>query len=114
MKISEYDILNKELSLKEMPYSIPDGYFDGTKTRLKMIPKEHTAPARRTTIKSFLLYTATAAAIAFLLTAGGFFFGRITETETRHIVAKVNTMTNEDIIEYLIYTDTELEDLEQY
>ena len=117
------DIL-QDKSLKQQPYSVPEGYFDELKSSLKMIP----ARSRR---KMFHPWTWTAAAVVtILIAAGSFFLGRYTDrldlTEEDYIVFSddLNTvyqeisgqyastdLTEEDIIEYLIYTGVEVEEL---
>ncbi len=111
-----------------MPYSTPEGYFEGLKAGLKMIPtRERSTPWRR--------YAGIAAAAAILLTAGGFIAGRLsgrTEfSEEDYIVfsddmtnaiyqesyseqyAETQQLTEDDLIEYLIYTGVEIEEIEE-
>ena len=122
------DIL-QDKSLKQQSYSVPEGYFDELKSRLKMIP----AHSRR---KMFHPWTWTAAAVVtILIAAGSFFLGRYTDrldlTEEDYIVysgemtdviydegteqyADASAMTEDEIIEYLIHAGVEAEELEEY
>ena len=87
----------------KLPFSTPDGYFDQMKTRLKAIPKEEISQIKDRPVKRFVLFSAIAAALALLLTAGGFFLGRISEERSWEILASGDSITDEDIVEYLIY-----------
>ena len=111
-----------------MPYSTPEGYFEGLKAGLKMIPaREKTVPWKR--------YAGIAAAAVLLLTAGGFIVGRLSGraefSEEDYIVfsdemtnavyqesytdqyATAQELTEDDLIEYLIYTGVEIEEIEE-
>lgn len=98
----------------KLPFSIPEGYFEKMKTRLKAIPQQEIAQIVERPVKRFVLFSAIAAAIALLLTAGGFFLGRMSEESSWEILASGDSITEEDIIEYLIYTGAEIEDIELY
>lgn len=121
------DVL-QDNNLRQMPYSTPEGYFEGLKAGLKMIPaREKTAPWKR--------YAGIAAAAALLLTAGGFIAGRLSGraefSEEDYIVfsdemtnavyqesytdqyATAQELTEDDLIEYLIYTGVEIEEIEE-
>ena len=98
----------------KLPFSTPDGYFDQMKTRLKAIPKEEISQIKDRPVKRFVLFSAIAAALALLLTAGGFFLGRISEERSWEILASGDSVTDEDIVEYLIYIGAEIEDIELY
>lgn len=105
------DIL-QEKSIKKMPCDIPEGYFDGLKAGLKMIPEQDRY--RRRSLQQWTV----AAAIAAVIAAGTFLLGRHTKgqefTEEDYIVYADDSMTDEDIIEYLISTGIEVEELEDY
>lgn len=98
----------------KLPFSTPEGYFDQVKTRLKAIPQQESIQIKERPVKRFVLLSAIAAAVALLLTAGGFFLGRISEDKSWEMLASGDTITDEDIIEYLIYIGAELEDIEEY
>ncbi len=67
------------MSKNTSPYSVPEGYFEGLKSRLERIPAEHPLPRERrfpilwTRIRP---YVAMAACLALLLAAGAFFLDR--------------------------------------
>ena len=122
MKNQDKDILRDHIHLKEMPFSTPDGYFDGLKQKV-------TSCHSSTIWNKFTPYVALAAMFALLVAAGSFFLGHASEdcyTEEDYIVFSDN-MTNiifneyeqqyaevineDDIIEYLIYTGIDIEDL---
>ena len=116
-----------------MPYSTPDGYFEGLKAGLKMIPAREESGSR--VLRKVVRYTAIAASVALLFTAGRFIFGKLADadefTEEDYIVfsdemtnaiyqesyteqyASTRKLTEEDLIEYLIYIGVEIEELEQ-
>ena len=130
MKSFGNDILDSEKSLKGMPYGVPAGYFDGMRRNLKEISS---APASQNNaaVRS-AYYVAVAAMFALLLAAGGFFIGGTSEkefTEEDYIVFSdqmtstifydgneqyAEAVSDDDIIEYLIYTGMEIEDMESY
>lgn len=128
------DILQND-SLKKMPYGVPDGYFENLKTELKMIPAQESV--KTGILRRFVRYTAIAASVALLLMAGRFLTDRIAGTEdfteedyivfsydmtstlyqeeyATDQIASAQKITEEDIIEYLIYTGVEPEELEEY
>lgn len=98
----------------KLPFSTPEGYFDQVKTRLKAIPQQESIQIKERPVKRFVLLSAIAAAVALLLTAGGFFLGRLSEERSWEMLASGDTITDDDIIEYLIYIGAELEDIEEY
>jgi hypothetical protein len=107
--------------LKSTPFNVPDGYFENLKTELKMIPKQQEKPAKVVRWKPFVRFASIAAVVAALITAGAFFLDKggndtgftVIEGETDYF-ADLESLTEEDIIEYLISTGVELEDIEQY
>ena len=113
MKTKERDILQNP-SLKEMPFTTPDGYFAQLKTRASV-------PAGREELpmwKKASPYIAIAASLVFIIAAAGFFFEKEelqkkTQKES-YVLAEAGSMTEDDIIEYLISTGVEVEELEQY
>ena len=117
---NERNILDSP-ELKSTPFTVPEGYFEGLKTGLKMIPKMQQKPAKVVRWKPFLRIASIAAVIAALITAGAFFLDKggndtgftVIEGETDYF-ADLQSLTEEDIIEYLISTGVELEDIEQY
>lgn len=134
MKDFEKDIMKEIPKLQQIPYDIPEGYFSDLKKNLKSIPERENA-VRSLTWRKVMTYAAIAAASALLIVAGGFYLSGIGQedyfTEEDYIVfseqmtstiyyesssqyADTKTMTQDDIVEYLIETGTEIEELEQY
>ena len=117
---NEKHILKDNTELKSMPFTVPEGYFEGLKAELKTIPKQ-AKPARVVKWKPFVRFASIAAVIAALITAGAFFLGKDGEDagftviqEDAGYYADLQSLTEDDIIEYLISTGVELEDIEPY
>jgi hypothetical protein len=110
MKTTEKDILQNKL-LRQTTYNVPEGYFSALEQRLKAIPEQKSE--RLTLRKRFAPYAAIAAMFAMIMAAGGFFVGK-SWTEGNITEQYADVITEDDIIEYLIYTDVEIEELEQY
>lgn len=110
MKTEEKDILQNR-QLKQMTYAVPEGYFSSLEQKLKAIPeqKEETPTLR----KRLAPYAAMAAMFAMIMAAGGFFVGK-SWTDGRTSEQYADAVTEDDIIEYLIYTDVDIEELEQF
>ncbi len=129
MKGKETDILNS-LNLKKMPYSVPEGYFDGFKAEVKK------GAAPRITIWNRLApYAGLAASFAaifmigmavfdrpdksglsqedYLLFAEGINLSVICSMEEESQLAEA-AVNEEEIIEYLIYSGITAEEIEQY
>lgn len=122
MKDSERNIMYDD-SLRKCPYSVPEGYFDSLKERAM----KYAQPAPVFQFKR-VLYTAVSMAAMFILmvTAGTFLLEKTTPTEDLthedYIVFSDGyidlelyddglseqyadaSISNEDIVEYLIYT----------
>ena len=125
---TEKDILKDNPRLKEMPFSTPESYFEELKSQMRVCsrPKVGNRPA----LRRFAHQIALAAAFALLLAVGSLFLAKDQEmnfSEEDYIVFSdelTNTIlygsddlyadlaTEDDIIEYLINTDINLE--EQY
>lgn len=122
--------LLQDNSLKKMPYSTPEGYFDSLKAGLKTIPQRQVKK-----VVFWKRYVSIAAAVALLLAAGGIIYEAIHRqdsfTEEDYIVfsddltntlfqeyadqyAEAQHLTEDDIIEYLIYSGIGVEEIEQY
>lgn len=125
----ENDILKDCVELRQMPYSVPEGYFESFKA-------EAVRPvARRVNFwNRFAPYAAMAAVFVFLVTAGTFLLERSTPqyqmTEEDYMMFSDNIMTTiayemeygyqlaeaeiseEDIINYLIYSGVTPEHIE--
>ena len=122
MKDSERNIMYDD-SLRKCPYSVPEGYFDSLKERAM----KYAQPAPVFQFKR-VLYTAVSMAAMFILmvTAGTFFLKGVTSaedlTQDDYMVFTDGyidlelyddglseqyadaSISNEDIVEYLIYT----------
>ena len=125
----ENDILKDCRELKEMPFAVPEGYFETFKTEAKkpMVRK-------LTFMDRIAPYAAIAAMFIFLVTVGTLFLDNTTTeyemTEEDYILFSDNMMNSlayemeymsqaadteiseEDIINYLIYTGVSAEHIE--
>lgn len=110
------DILNNK-SLKATPHKVPEGYFEGLQKSLK---KHAQAPEKAFTWKRLTPYVSMAAMFASIFALGTFFLDKGTVPATENEVTVITeeyypqyaeVMTEDDIIEYLIYSDIELEEL---
>lgn len=116
------DMLNNFSSvLRDMPYSVPEGYFDGLKKELAAIASDRRT--ERDPAGKIWSYVSIAAALFILVTAGTFILERRIGSEGMtyedyvvysdmfidheydeddlHIIE--NEVRDEDIVEYLIY-----------
>lgn len=126
MKEIERDILAENRELRKQPYSVPEGYFDTFKSRIRPYEKQQLTLAAR-----LAPYVSIAAVFVFLVTAGTLFLKKSTPydsfTQEDFLVfstAMANTeyyemdqiadagIADEDIIEYLIYCGISAEELE--
>ena len=129
MKTFDKDILKELPQLKQMPYEVPEGYFEAFKG--KATAKSH--PSTGILVK-IVPYLATAAAFLFLVTAGTFLLERVTPeqefSQEDYLVFSdniVNTIAmqmeygdqiaeaeidDEDIINYLIDNGITAEEVE--
>lgn len=125
------DILKDRRELKQMPFSVPEGYFDEMRDKVKMTARP--AEMERHTYKGTILKISVAAILAAVVTIGLMMFQK-TEvedpfTEEDYIVfsdcmtstiyevdidmyADAYAMTEDDILEYLIYSDYTIEEIE--
>jgi hypothetical protein len=127
----ERDILKDSADkLKKMPYDVPKGYFNMLGNNLEKIA----APQKKSAYKKFIPYAALAASFLLLVTIGTFFLKSVTPSDTLTdedlvVFARIipttdpmaiyysqetesESLTEDDIIEYLIYNDFPLESLE--
>lgn len=127
----ERDILKDSADkLKKMPYDVPEGYFTLLGNNLEKIA----APPKKSAYKKFIPYAALAASFLLLVTIGTFFLKSVTPSDTLTdedivVFARIipttdpmaiyysqetesESLTEDDIIEYLIYNDFPLESLE--
>ena len=131
---TEKDILKSAPELKNLPYSIPDGYFDRLKAEAVNNVRE-SEERQRPFIARLAPYAAVAAAFVFLVTAGTFLLERTTRAtqsemdefyfysnmipvtdpyavETIKVDYENDNLEDEDIIEYLIYSGVTAEVIE--
>ena len=131
---TEKDILKSAPELKNLPYSIPDGYFDRLKAEVMADVRER-EERQRPFIARLAPYVAVAAAFAFLVTAGTFILEKTTRStqsemdefyfysnmipvtdpyavETIQVDYEEDILEDEDIIEYLIYSGVTAEVIE--
>lgn len=120
------DILNNK-SFKDIHCSTPEGYFPSLQQRLKDIPTPSEAPG---TWKKVAPHLALAAMFAAIVTVGTILLSRTAAedelTEEDYLVFSedamntifyddgdlyAETITEDDVIEYLIHTGTEIEEL---
>ncbi len=125
----ENDILKDRLELKQMPYTVPEGYFESFKEQAaKPMVRKIDFRAR------IAPYAAMAAVFIFMVTAGTFFLEKSVPeyqmTEEDYVMFSDNFMnaiayemeygsalaeaelSEEDIINYLIYTGVTAEQIE--
>jgi hypothetical protein len=86
-----------------------------------MIPKQQEKPTKVIRWTPFVRFASIAAVVAALITAGAFFLDKgsddtefIVVQEDTDYFADLQSLTEDDIIEYLISTGVELEDIEPY
>ena len=129
MKTTVKDILKENTQLKQMPFSTPEGYFESLKQNLK--DKGHDSRGIGTV--AIWSRISVAAAIAILVTAGAILMSSPSTanefTEEDYLVfsddistdviysastlyAYTEEISDEDIIEYLIDSDWETDDIE--
>lgn len=129
MKTTVKDILKENTQLKQMPFSTPEGYFESLKQNLK--DKGH--DSRGIGTAPIWSRISVAAAIAILVTAGAILMSSPSTanefTEEDYLVfsddistdviysastlyAYTEEISDEDIIEYLIDSDWETDDIE--
>ena len=124
---TEKDILKDNPHLKGVPFSTPEGYFDELKSQMKVCSMPEVV--HRPAFRRFSPQIALVAAFALLLAAGAFFLERKTETdfsEEDYIVFSdditdtiiygsddlyVDVATEDDITEYLVYSDIDIDEL---
>ena len=133
MKNPEKDILKDTHGIKQVPFSVPENYFGELKADLRKIP-QHTEHAVSTRIK-WGRAVAIAASFALLIAAGRLLTERnayenifteedflvyseeldiIIDEEYSNLYATAHSMTDEDIIEYLLAIGIEAEEVESF
>lgn len=127
MKTANKDILKENLKLKDMPFSVPEGYFDSFK---REVCKQQTPSFW----KRFVPYASVAASFLLIVSAGTFILEKTVSkdlmSQEDYIVFSDNMMNtisyemdsdyklaeaeinDEDIINYLIYSGISAEEIE--
>lgn len=129
MESLKKDILASEPKLKNMPYNVPEGYYETFKAQINPYKEKEISLVVR-----LMPYAAMAAVFVFLVTVGTFFLQRtspideftqedflvfssgISNTEYYESMDHIADagLADEDIIEYLIYSGISAEELELY
>ena len=127
MRNSDKDILQSNRELKGNPFRLPEGYIDSLKSELKTIPKQK--EEKRPVFQILLPYISLAAAFAMIVAIGGLLLEKtatedftdydyilFSEDMTNTVIDMsedqyADALTDEDIIEYLIYSGVEIEEL---
>ena len=129
MKDFRHDIL-KDPSLKECPFTTPEGYFDDLKKRAVRYSQPVQTPVHQSR-KIIMSLTSVAAAFIIMIAAGAFFLSRNSQDDmftqedflvfssdiTDDLLFDTYAETDileDDIIEYLIYSGESREDIESY
>lgn len=141
MSNDERDILTGHEGLKKMPFRVPDGYFDGLEAKIHARIAEETAPAKRRPLRVRIFRSPaylSAAAVLAIIVAGGLLMLRggmqeddwseeqyalyrdvdiipVTEPESIWLSSyeeTSDTLSTEDIIDYLVYIGIEPEEFD--
>ena len=129
MKDFRHDIL-KDPSLKECPFTTPEGYFDDLKKMAVRYSQPVQTPVQQSR-KIIMSLTSVAAAFIIMIAAGAFFLSRNSQDDmftqedflvfssdiTDDLIFETYAETDileDDIIEYLIYSGESREDIESY
>ena len=106
MKREEQDIL-QNTQLKNSPFSVPENYISSLNKSLSEIPKK----SKNNNARKWVTYTAIAATFALLIAGAGTLL-KWDNTDPYNGYAVAQELTEDDLIEYLIYTGVDLEDFE--
>ena len=106
MKREEQDIL-QNTQLKNSPFNVPENYFSTLNKSLSEIPKK----SKNNNARKWVTYTAVAATFALLVAGAGILLNWDSNNPYNGY-AVAQELTEDDIIEYLIYTGIDLEDFE--
>lgn len=106
MKREEQDIL-QNTQLKNLPFEVPENYFTSLNKNLCEIPKRN----RTNNALKWVTYTAIAATFTLLIAGAGILLNWDSRNSYNGY-AEAQELTEDDIIEYLIYTGVDLEDFE--
>lgn len=106
----DMDILKNDNKLKDNPFTVPEGYFDAMRLRSQKMPEVLETKARK--LRRTLIPVFSAAASVVLIVCGMLLFdGRRGVSEGELYSLGTASLSREEIIEYLIYTDTSVEDI---
>ena len=141
MSKDEKDILTGNEGLKKMPFRVPEGYFDGLEARIHARIAEEAAPVKRRPLRGRIFRRPaylSAAAVLAIIVAGGLLMSRgdmqeddwseeqyalyrdvdinpVTEPESIWLSSyeeTSDTLSTEDIIDYLVYIGIEPEEFD--
>ena len=106
----DMDILKNDNKLKDNPFTVPEGYFDAMRLRSQKMPEVLETKARK--LRRTLIPVFSAAASVVLIVCGMLLFdGRRGVSEGELYSLGTASLSREEIIEYLIYTGTSIEDI---
>ncbi len=111
MKQEYMDILKDKAELKDNPFIVPEGYFEAMRERASRVPEIQESRERR--IRRIMIPVLSAAASLVLILSGMLLFdGRRAMPEHNLYSDNVAAvLSNDEIIEYLIYTGASVEDI---
>ncbi len=114
MKQEYMDILKDKANLKDNPFTVPEGYFEAMRERASRVPEIQESRERR--IRRIMIPVLSAAASLVLILSGMLLFdGRRAMPEHNLYSDNVAAvLSNDEIIEYLIYTGASVEDINAY
>lgn len=106
----DMDILKNDNKLKDNPFTVPEGYFDAMRLRSQKMPEILETKARK--LRRTLIPVFSAAASVVLIVCGMLLFdGRRGVSEKGNYFESTASLSSDEIIEYLIYTGTSVEDI---
>ncbi len=108
---TDMDILKKRADLKDNPFTVPEGYFETMKERASHVPDVQLRQESKL-LRILVPVLSVAASVAVVLSGMLLFESRRTVQEPRLCSANAGAaLSSDEIIEYLIYTGTSVEDI---
>lgn len=110
------NILDDNLSLKKIPFTVPTGYFEAMGDRAEAAVRSAASSAARHGNKVLVAVLSTAAcAAAVLVTAALLFYGfKGNPADDYYASDAGSSLTQEDIVEYLIESGVSLGELANF